>query len=338
MTCGHSLQWMAFLLSLVNIPFAPSVRIELRKGRKIMKYIEYGHMKASVLVAGTMRIANFTDEMTEAYIKGVLDCGINFFDHADIYGAGHCEELFGKYLKDHPEDRNRMYIQSKCGIRKGYFDFSYEHIIEAVEASLTRLNTDHLDCLLLHRPDALMEPEEINRAFNKLHAEGKVLNFGVSNTNRYQIELLKSKLDLPIVTNQLQMSIVHTPLLDSGFNVNMNDDPSIMRDAGTLEYMRLNDMVMQVWSPLQIGYFNGSFLDSDKYPELNELMTELGEKYECEKDAIAYAWILRYPLASQVVLRSTGLDHIKAGTKASDITLEKEEWYRLYKAAGNRLP
>ncbi len=334
---SHSLRWMAFL-SQANIDLIPSVRIELKKGRIIMKYLQYGHMKASIIVAGTMRIAGFNNEKTESYIKGVMDLGINFFDHADIYEGGHCEELFGNYLKDHPEDRDKMYIQSKCGIRKGYFDFSYEHIIEAVEGSLKRLCTDHLDCLLLHRPDALMEPDEINRAFNKLHLEGKVLNFGVYNMNRYQIQLFKSKLDLPLLVDQLQMSIVHTPLLDSGFNVNMNDDPSIMRDAGTLEYMRLNEMVMQVWSPLQVGYFNGSFLGSDKYPELNELMAKLAEKYDCEKDAIAYAWLLRYPLSTQVILGSTGIDHIKAGAKAADITLEKEEWYSLYKAAGNRLP
>ena len=303
-----------------------------------MKYIEYGQMKASTIVAGTMRIARFSDDETESYIKNVLSCGINFFDHADIYGGGHCEELFGNYLKNHPEDREKMYIQSKCGIRKGYFDFSYEHIIEAVEGSLKRLNTDHLDSLLLHRPDALMEPQEVNRAFNKLYREGKVLNFGVSNMNRYQMDLLKSELERPLLADQLQMSIVHTPLLDANFNVNMNDDPAIMRDGGTLEYLRLNKMVLQVWSPLQIGYFKENFLGSDKYPELNELMDELKEKYGCEKDAIAYAWLLRYPLDIQVVLGSTSPEHIKTGAEAADIRLEKEDWYRLYKAAGNRLP
>ena len=303
-----------------------------------MKYIKYGNMKASTIVAGTMRIAKFTDREVENYIKEVLSCGINFFDHADIYGAGHCEELFGSFLKKHPEDRVKMYIQSKCGIRKGYFDFSYDHIIEAVEGILRRLNTDHIDSLLLHRPDALMEPEDINRAFNKLVSEGKVLNFGVSNMNRYQISLLKSKVEKPLLTDQLQMSIVHTPLLDSGFNVNMNDDPSIMRDAGTLEYLRENGMVLQIWSPLQIGYFKGTFLESADYRELNTLMDDLAEKYNCEKDAIAYAWLLRYPLDTQVILGSGNINHIKAGAKAADITLQREEWYQLYKAAGNRLP
>ena len=303
-----------------------------------MKYIAYGNMNVSVIAAGTMRIAKMNEAETEQYIREALSCGINFFDHADIYGGGRCEELFGSCLKEHPEVRDQMYIQSKCGIRNGFFDFSYDHIISAVEGILTRLHTDRLDSLLLHRPDALMEPEEVNRAFNKLYDEGKVLNFGVSNMNRYQIDLLQSKTDRPILVDQLQMSIIHTPLIDAGFNVNMHNDPSVMRDAGTLEYLREKDMILQVWSPLQIGYFEGSFLGSDNYKELNETLEELAEKYSCGKDAIAYAWLLRYPLKTQVVLGSTSTDHIRSGAKGADIVLEREEWYRLYRSAGNRLP
>ena len=303
-----------------------------------MKYVRYGNMNASVICAGTMRIAGFSDDETERYVKGVLETGINFFDHADIYGGGRSEELFGSYLKKHPEDRERMYIQSKCGIRKGFFDFSYDHIVESVEGSLKRLHTDHLDLLLLHRPDVLMEMEEVNDAFHKLLSEGKVLHFGISNMNRYQMSLLQSKLDAPLLADQLQMSIVHTPLIDAGFNVNMDIDASIMRDAGTLEYLREKDMTLQVWSPLQIGYFKGAFLGSEEYPELNEAMAKLAEKYGCEKDAIAYAWLLRLPLKVQVVLGSSNLEHIASGAKAADINLTREEWYRLYRAAGNRLP
>ena len=180
-----------------------------------MKFVRYGNMNVSVIAAGTMRIAGFNEDETERYVKGVLETGINFFDHADIYGGGHCEELFGSYLRKHPEDRERMYIQSKCGIRKGFFDFSCEHIIKSVEGSLERLRTDHLDLLLLHRPDVLMETQEVNKAFNQLLAEGKVLNFGVSNMNRYQISLLQSGIDVPLLADQLQMSIVHTPLIDA---------------------------------------------------------------------------------------------------------------------------
>lgn len=303
-----------------------------------MKYIDYGNRRVSVLAAGTMRIAKFSENETEAYIKEVLSTGINFFDHADIYGGGHCEELFGNYLKKHPEDREKMFIQSKCGIRDGYFDFSYEHIVEAVEGILSRLNTDHLDSLLLHRPDALMEREEVNRAFNRLCSEGKVLHFGVSNMNRYQIGFLQSGIDQVLKTDQLQMSIVHTPLLDAGLNVDMNNDASVMRDAGTLQYLTENDMILQVWSPLQIGYFQGTFLNSDQYQKLNELMDELALKYGCGKDAIAYAWLLRLPMKVQVVMGTCNVDHVRSGAKAADIVLEKEEWYALYRAAGNRLP
>ena len=260
-----------------------------------MRYIDYAGMHASVIAAGAMRIVSFSEDETENYIKELLSLGVDFFDHADIYGRGHCEELFGSYLKKHPGDRGRMYIQSKCGIREGFFDFSFDHIIEAVEGSLGRLNTDYLDCLLLHRPDVLMEPEQVDKAFEKLYSEGKVLNFGVSNMNRYQLSLLQSGIGRRLAVDQLQMSIAHTPLIDAGLNVNMNNNASVMRDAGTLEYLRESDMVLQVWSPLQKGYFEGSFLDSAEYPELNDVLDELSEKYGCGKDAIAYAWLLRLP-------------------------------------------
>ena len=303
-----------------------------------MRYIDYGGMKASAIAAGTMRIAGFSESETENYIKETLACGINFFDHADIYGGGHCEELFGNYLKKHPEDRSRMYLQSKCGIRNGYFDFSYQHIIEAVDGILDRLHTDHLDSLLLHRPDALLETEEINEAFNRLYSEGKVLNFGISNMNRFQVSYLQSGLDQKLLADQLQMSIVHTPLIDAGLNVNMNNDASIMRDAGTLEYLKENEMVLQIWSPLQIGYFEGTFLNSERYPQLNETMEELAAKYDCGKDVIAYAWLLRLPMKVQVMLGTVNIDHIRSGAKAADLVLEREEWYRLYTVADNRLP
>ncbi len=308
------------------------------KGKKIMKYVSYGNTEVSVIASGCMRIAGLTETEMESFVKGVLETGINFIDHADIYGGGRSEELFGTYLKKHPSDREKMFIQSKCGIRKGFFDFSYEHIISSVEGILTRLQTDHLDSLLLHRPDVLMETEEVDRAFTKLHQEGKVLHFGVSNMNRFQLDHLQKNISSRLMADQLQMSIVHTPLIDAGLNVNMNNDPSIMRDAGTLEYLKENDIALQVWSPLQIGYFEGTFIDSERYEGLNAVMDELAEKYGCGKDSIAYAWLLRYPAKVQVVLGTVNIEHVRSAVKAADIRLEKEEWYRLYLAAGNRLP
>ncbi len=303
-----------------------------------MKYITIGNREVSVLAAGCMRIAGMTKEDIRTYIIDVLNLGINFFDHADIYGGGRSEELFGAILKEEPSLREKIFLQSKCGIRKGWFDFSYDHIMESVNGSLERLGTDHLDSLLLHRPDVLMKEGDVKRAFRDLHKSGKILHFGVSNMNRYQMEFLQSAVDVPLFTDQLQMSIVHTPLIDAGLNVNMSDDPSIMRDAGTLEYLRKERKILQVWSPLQIGYFEGTFLGSDRYKELNEVLEEIAGKYHTTKDAIAIAWPLRLPLDVQVVLGSTNIAHLGNAVKAADIRLEKEEWYRLYRAAGNRLP
>lgn len=303
-----------------------------------MKYIELASTPVSVIGAGTMRIARFTDQEADEFVSTALDAGINFFDHADIYGGGKSEEVFGKLLTAKPELREKMFLQSKCGIRQGYFDFSKEYILSAVDGILTRLHTDHIDSLLLHRPDALMEPEEVAAAFDELEASGKVLHFGVSNQNRWQMELLKSCVKQELWADQMQMSIAHTPMLDAGFNVNMGDDPAIMRDGGTLEYCRLNKMAVQTWSPLQVGYFTGTFLDNEKYPELNELLAQLACDYSVGKDTIAYAWLLRYPAKMQVITGTSKPSRLIDASRAADIELTKEQWYAIYRAAGNRLP
>ena len=303
-----------------------------------MKTVRINDRDVSVIGCGCMRIAGFDEQQTERYIRTALDAGISFFDHADIYGGGHCEELFGTFLKKHPEYRGKMFLQSKCGIRKGFFDFSCEHIIKSVEGILERLQTDHLDSLLLHRPDVLMETDEVARAFAQLKSSGKVLSFGVSNMNRFQMELLEEGISEKLFANQLQMSVVHTPLIDAGLNVDMGNEAAIMRDAGTLEYLRKQDKILQVWSPLQIGYFEGTFLNSDRYEDLNRKLEELAEKYGCEKDAVAYAWLLRLPLKVQVVLGTANTEHILSAVKAAQIVLDRKDWYDLYLSAGNRLP
>lgn len=306
----------------------------------IMRYIDFSKEKeqVSVIGAGTMRIAGLDEPAAETFVKTALDAGINFFDHADIYGGGRSEMVFGRLLAAQPELRDRMFIQSKCGINKGMFDFSKEYILSAVDGILERLHTDHIDSLLLHRPDALMEPEEVNEAFNELKQAGKVRHFGVSNMNRYQMDLLKSGVDEELCANQVQLSIVHTPLLDAGFNVNMADNPAVMRDGGTLEYCRMNDMAVQTWSPLQVGYFQGTFLNDERYPELNALMDEIAAEYNVGKDVIAYAWNLRYPAKMQVITGTSKAERIADAAKAADICLSRRQWYDLYKAAGNRLP
>lgn len=305
-----------------------------------MKYIEFGSAKTpvSVIGAGTMRIAGMDHDTADRFVRTALDSGINFFDHADIYGGGRSEEVFGELIAGDPSLRDKMFIQSKCGIRRGWFDFSRDYILEAVDGILSRLKTDHIDSLLLHRPDALMEPDEVQEAFDTLYKAGKVLNFGVSNMNPMQMELLKTGVTYPITANQVQMSLAHTPMLDAGFNANMNIDPSINRDGGILEYCRIHGTIVQTWSPLQVGYFTGTFLGNEKFPELNAKLAELAEKYGVNTDAIAYAWLLRYPAKMQVITGTTSPERLQSAATAADVELTKLEWYELYLSAGNRLP
>lgn len=305
-----------------------------------MKFIPYGPEKTQVSVvgAGCMRIAAMDTPTADTYVRTALDAGINFFDHADIYGGGKSEEVFGKLFAQSPALRDKMFLQSKCGIRSGFFDFSKEHILASVDGILTRLNTDHLDALLLHRPDALMEPEEVQEAFDTLYRAGKVRNFGVSNMNPHQMALMKTGVTFPLCANQVQMSVAHTPMLDSGFNANMLCDAGINRDGGILEYCRIHDMIVQTWSPLQYGYFVGTFLDNPEMPELNAKLAELAEKYGVTPDTVAFAWLLRYPAKMQVITGTTTPARILSAAKAADIALTREEWYALYRSAGNVLP
>ncbi len=305
-----------------------------------MKYIRLADNvpEVSVIGIGCMRIASKDKKDVENIIRTALDNGINFFDHADIYGGGRSEEIFGEVLKDDPSLRNKMVIQSKCGINKGMYDFSKEHIMEAVNGSLERLNVDCIDSLLLHRPDVLMDLQQVKEAFTELYESGKVRSFGVSNMNRFQIELLQSVLPYPITSDQLQLSLAHTPLIDEGINVNTGWDNGIVRASGTLEYLKLKDITLQTWSPLQFGMFQGIFIDNENYKELNEQLWKLADKYGVTKDTIAYSWLLRLTQKVQVITGTTTPERIVNAAKAADIELTAREWYDLYKAAGNRLP
>lgn len=305
-----------------------------------MKYLEFGNekTKVSAIGIGCMRIAGMNETEADEFVRTALDEGINFFDHADIYGGGRSEQVFGQLFEKDPSLREKMFLQSKCAIHDGMFDFSKEYILKSVDGILSRLHTDHIDSLLLHRPDALMEPEEVQEAFTQLFEAGKVRNFGVSNMNRYQMELLKTGVTYPIVADQMQMSIAHTPMLDAGFNVNMAIDPAVMRDGGTLEYCRINGIIVQTWSPLQAGYFTGAFLNKEEYSELNALLAEMAAEKTVTPDALAYAWLLRYPAKMQVIIGSTKPERVKNAAAAAGVELSRKEWYDLYKAAGNRLP
>lgn len=303
-----------------------------------MKRITIGNsaLTASEISLGCMRMADLSREDANKVINTALENGIDFFDHADIYGGGKSEEVFADAIDMNATIREKMILQSKCGIRQGFFDFSKEHIIASVEGSLKRLKTDYLDTLLLHRPDTLFEPEEVAAAFTELEKSGKVRHFGVSNQNPGQIELLKKYVDQELIANQLQFSIMHTGMIDTGFNVNMTIDPSLDRDGGILEYSRLNNMTIQAWSPFQYGFFEGVFLDNDKFPELNKTIDKIAADKGVTNSAIAVAWIQRHPASFQTVVGTMNPGRIADIAKASDVTLSREEWYEIYRAADRK--
>jgi predicted oxidoreductase len=295
------------------------------------------------VVLGLMRIQEKTDEEVRTLVKTARDAGISFFDHADVYGSAlhGCETRFAEAMQLTSSEREQIVLQTKAGIvREGpYFDFSYEHIIESVDGSLAALGTDYIDILLLHRPDALVEPDEVARAFDELSAAGKVRSFGVSNHTPGQIELLRKSVSQPIVANQLQLSVTHAPLVAQGVAANMQDlDQSISRDSGTLDYCRLNDITVQAWSPFQAGFFNGVFLGSPDYPELNAVIDRLAAKYDVPAIAIATAWITRHPAQMQVVLGTTNPERVAGAALGSEIPLTRAEWYEMFRTAGYRVP
>jgi predicted oxidoreductase len=305
-----------------------------------MRYIKLGKsdLQVPAIAVGCMRINELSATDAERLVQTALEGGMNFFDHADIYGGGTCEELFAEAIHMNSTVREKIILQSKCGIRKGAFDFSKEHILEAVDGSLKRLNTDYLDVLLLHRPDALVEPEEVAVAFDKLYSSGKVRNFGVSNQNPMQIQLLEKFLNQPIIANQLQLSITNATMISAGLHVNMSDDTAINRDGSVLDFCRLHDITVQPWSPFQYGFFEGVFLNNDKFSKLNAVIDKIAANYEVSNTTIALAWILRHPAHMQPVTGTMNAARLKDCMKAADIYLTREEWYEIYCAAGNVLP
>ncbi len=304
-----------------------------------MKNIEIGKIfSASAVSLGCMRMANLDEYRIDAIMNTALENGIDFYDHADIYGKGNCEKLFGDYLKRNPGVRDKIKIQTKCAIHDGQFDFSKEHIVKAVEGSLSRLGVDYVDVLLLHRPDTLMEPEEVAEAFSYLEESGKVKHFGLSNHHLMQIELLKTAVKQPLIINQLQFSITEAGMVTSGMNVNMKNAESEMHDGFLLEYSRLKNMTIQAWSPFQFGFFKGSYIDHEDFPELNQKLGEIAEKYNITKTGVATAWILRHPANMQLIAGTMNPEHLTEICEGADVTLSRSEWYEIYRAAGHCLP
>ena len=308
-----------------------------------MRYITFGQddKELSEIVLGMMRIKDKSVKEVEELVETALSVGINAFDLADIYGRGRCEELLGLVLKNRPDLREEMWIQSKCGIRIEeftYFDFSKDYIIKSVDGILQRLKIDHLDSLLLHRPDALMESDQVAEAFDLLYNQGKVRDFGVSNQNPMMMELLKKDVKQPLAVNQLQLSAAFTPGFESGFHVNMEDSQAAMRDGSIFEYCKLHDVVIQAWSVLQFGYFKGNFVGNEKFQALNQVLDRLAFKYGVTPSTIAISWILRYPAKMQAVVGTTNPKHLREVSQAANFSLTRKEWYEIYLAAGNNLP
>ena len=303
-----------------------------------MKNIEIGgKFEASAISLGCMRMGGLDEKRVDAIMETAIDSGVNFFDHADIYGGGSAERVFGDYLNRHKGARDNMMLQTKCAIHDGQYDFSKEHILKSVDGSLSRLGVDYIDVLLLHRPDTLMEPEEVAEAFDVLESSGKVRYFGVSNQNAMQMELLKTAVKQPLIINQLQFSVTEAGLVTSGMNVNLKNFESVMHDA-FLEYSRIKNITIQTWSPFQYGFFEGNFVDNEKFPELNKKLAEIGEKYSLTKTGVAAAWILRHPANMQLIAGTMNSEHLTEICKAADVTLTRSEWYEIYRSAGHMLP
>lgn len=296
--------------------------------------------EVSQIGLGCMRIAGLDIAQGEKLIRTALENGINFFDHADIYGDGECERFFAEACGMNDDVREKMILQTKCSIRPGVcYDFSKEYILKSVDGSLGRLKTDYVDLLLLHRPDTLMEPEEVAEAFRILRESGKVRYFGVSNENPGQIALLNKYCGNSIIVNQMQFSIAHCGIIDAGLNVNVDNHAGVVRDGGILEYCRYHDITLQAWSPFQYGMFEGVFLGNlEKYKKLNETVDRLAEKYGVTNSAIAVAWISRHPAKIQTIVGTTNPQRLKDICASCSVTLTREEWYELYLSAGKELP
>lgn len=296
-------------------------------------------LQVPVVAVGCFRMHRLDRNSAEIFVRNALEQGANFFDHADMYGGGTCEEIFSDAVQRIGISRDKLILQSKCGIiPEKMFDFSKKHILEAVDGSLKRLKTDYLDVLLLHRPDALVEPDEVAEAFDLLQISGKVRHFGVSNHNPSQIQLLQKSLKQPLVANQLQFSIMHAMMVSEGINVNMTNESAVNRDGGVLNFCRIHDITIQPWSPFQYGFFEGVFLDNPKFPELNAKVNEIAGKYGVKNTTIAIAWILRHPAHMQPITGTMNVERLLDCIKASEINLTREEWYDIYRAAGNVLP
>lgn len=303
-----------------------------------MSHAALTDINAHRLLLGCWRWHNLNTQQASTLLQSALEAGIGGFDHADIYGSGNSERVFALALKASGTPREQVFIQSKCGIREGYYDNSSAYILQAVDGILQRLDCDYLDALLLHRPDALMEPHDVADAFSRLLDSGKVRQFGVSNFRPAQIDSLQRALPMPLRFNQLQFGLAHTAMIDAGINANTGFNGAVNRDGDAITHAQQNGLRIQAWSPLQFGMFEGNFLGHADFAELNHALTNLAQAYSCSPGAVAIAWILRHPAKMQAILGTSNPQRVRDLAHAQRITIQREQWYSLYRAAGNRLP
>lgn len=317
-----------------------------------MKQLNLGgtDWQASAVALGIMRMADLSVADAAKALEAAHDAGITYIDSADIYGDGASEKKFKEALAASNLSRDDFYIQSKGGIvldparsHDGLvfgkrYDFSKQYLLDAVDGILSRMGVDYLDAFLLHRPDPLMEPEEVADAFNTLQREGKVRHFGVSNFNVQQYLMVQDAVDQKLMFNQLQFGPAHTGMIDAGMHVNMEDKWAVDHDGGMLEFARRHHVTIQAWSPFQYGLFAGMIINDPKYQKLNDELQKLADKYGVSKNGIVIAWILRHPANIQVLLGTMNPAHIADSAAGADVTLTKQEWYNVYFAAGNTLP
>ncbi|MCP8615368.1 aldo/keto reductase [Salirhabdus salicampi] len=285
----------------------------------------------------------FTEDhvlQVEQAIDAALSIGITMFDHADIYRAGKAESVFGEVLKKRPELRDEIILQSKCGIRfsddlgPGRYDFSKQHIMKSVDGILSRLGTDYIDILLLHRPDPLMEPDEVAHAFSKLKEEGKVRHFGVSNMNAAQMELIQSAIDEPLVANQIEMNLHKLDWVENGVLVNQQAGVNSNFPDRLLEYCQLENIQIQAWSPLAKGIFTGREIENptEAILQTRKLVEQFAEQKATTKEAIVLGWLMKHPAKIQPVIGTTNAERIKNCKDAVKVSemMTREEWYSLY--------
>ena len=303
--------------------------------------IKNGPQNVSRVIQGLMRMRNMSVEERVRVLKTDEELGINFYDNATCYGNGLAENAFGEAFAQAGIPREDVIIQTKCGIRfdRRGFDWRKDFILESVDESLERMKLDYLDVLLLHRPDLIYEPEQVAEAFDILEQSGKVRYFGVSNVPPMQLEYLKKYVKQPLVINQLQFSAEQTQLIDQTYYVNnMTTERSIDRDNGLIDYCRLNDITIQAWSPLQHGFFQGCFVDDERFPELNKALGQVAEKYGVSKTAAAIAWILRHPAKMQAIVGTMNVEHLKDIAQADKVEMTHGEWYDIYLTEGRFAP